>query len=132
MNKQEPSLTISHKWEIKRPGKEEAYIVPKSDWIRLRKRVQRIKSPSRIFLSVGYLLFGVAGTALISAISLIGSGDHRSLIYWAIFAITSICGGVCLLFNRYQRKQETSLKEDALDCMSEIEEKYEKPQNINE
>lgn len=132
MNKQVPSLTISHKWEIKRPGKEEAYLVPQSDWTRLRRRVERLKSPSRIFLSIGYLLLGMAATALIGVISLIGSGDYKPVICLAIFATTSICGGLCLFLNRYQRKQEISSRQDILDCVIEIEEKYPKPQKTSE
>ena len=132
MNKQKTPFIISHKWEIKRPGKEEAYLVPQSDWMRLGRRVERLKSPPRTFLSIGYLLLGMAATALIGAISLIGSGDYKQIIYWAFFATTSICGGLCLFLNRCQRKQETSSRQDILDCIIEIEEKYPKPQKTSE
>jgi hypothetical protein len=124
MNKQKPPFIISHRWEIKRPETEEAYLVPQSDWTRLRKRIERLKSPSTIFLSIGYSLLGVAATALASAITFLGSGDYKSIIF--------VGSGLCLYFNRYQRKQETSSRDDILDCMSEIEEKYPKSQKTSE
>ena len=132
MNKQKTPFIISHKWEIKRPETEEAYLVPQSDWTRLRRRIERLKSPSTIFLSIGYSLLGVAATALASAITFLSSGDYKSSIFWAIFSASFVGSVLCLYFNRYQRKQEASSRDDILDCMSEIEEKYPKPQKTSE
>jgi len=131
MSDKRSNLTVTHKWELEYPKTEEAYLVPKSNWNHLRKRVERIKSPTTIFLTIGSVLLGVAGTAFIGALTLPDVEGYKSLVCWAVFAVAFVCGGFSLFLHRHQRKQETNVKTDIIECIDEIEEKYPKHRETN-
>ncbi|GAH58160.1 unnamed protein product [marine sediment metagenome] len=126
MNEGRSNLTITHKYDLEYPEMEEAYLVPKSDWNRLRKRIERIKPPPTLFLTIGSVLLGVAATAFIGVLTLPDINGYKPLVCWAVFAVASVCGGFSLFFYRRERTRYTSANTDIIEYIDEINEKYPK------
>lgn len=114
MKKKKSNITFAHELDIEYPERESGYIVPKSDWKRLRKRVERIGSSNPI-------VFSMATTALGLGIFNVIAG--RWVVYVPSFIV---CGFLMLIYYKFQRTQETYSKQDAIDCLDEIEEKFPK------
>ncbi len=114
MKKRQSNITFAHKLDIEYPEQESAYLVPKSDWKRLRKRVEGIKSSNPI-------VFSMATTSLGLGIFNVIAGN------WVVYVPSFIvCGFLMAIHYKYQRSQEAHSRQDAIDCLDEIEEKFPK------
>jgi hypothetical protein len=114
VKKKQPKLTFAPKLDIVVPEQESAYIVLKSDWKRLRKRVERIKTSNPI-------VFSMATTALGLGIFNVIAGK------WVVYVPSFIvCGFLMAIYYKYQRSQEAYSRQDAIDCLDEIEGKFPK------
>ena len=126
MTEQRASFKVSRDYEVVRPGTEKAYMVPISEWDNLRKKVDRMESGGSMFHTIGAVLLGIAGTALVGALTLpeaaVQSGVPTRLSCWALFAVTLICGLLSLCFVWRQRKTLANSKEDFLSEMDRIKE----------
>lgn len=119
MSPSEHPITISNKSTII-PWKEEArYNVPRSDWVFLKEKIKRIKSPQLLWYTIGSVLLGIAGSSGLTAILCKNS--------WIglIFAITLTGGIFSLLLAKEQRKTIVNSQRDALIEMQRIEDKHE-------
>jgi len=114
VKKKQPKLTFAHELDIEYPERESGYIVPKSDWKRLRKRVEQIKTANPI-------VFSMATTALGLGIFNVIAGR------WVVYVPSFIVSGFLMaIYYKFQRTQETHSRQDAIDCLDEIEEKFPK------
>jgi len=72
------------------------------DWRRLERAVNRCQMPNVKFANIAYCLFGVAGSALITWLTVFFSNDTESWIKWIIFLALIVCvflGIICLHFH---------------------------------
>lgn len=125
MENKEPKLTMSQQYNIAPLEEEPAAPIAKSDWKRLKKRVENIRPSISFFNNMGYTLIGIAATALLSAL-LIPKGEQQSTnaICWAIFGGALFSGLLCIGFAHIQRKDVLATRDDAIDEMTDIEKKH--------
>ena len=116
---------MSQDFDIEVPEKETMRVVSYSDWQRLRKKVESIKTRNSVFQSIGFVLIGVAATALIGVLTLVNSDSNNHVICWAIFAAATFCACCCLIiYYVYERNREKASKTDIEECLDEIDARY--------
>ena len=120
-------IAVTQDYVIPERETERAYVVPISDWGHLRKKVDRVESGGSMIHTLGAVLLGVAGTALVGALTLpeaaVQFGVPARWFCWALFAGTLGSGGLCWYFVSRQRKMLASCKEDVLSEMDRIKER---------
>ena len=127
MKKKQPSITFAHKLDIEYPERESGYIVPKSDWKRLRKRVEGIKPSKPAYFGIATLLFGLGAGFLSTAVNFPQIEAFKRMTLVIIAAIFFSVGGMLIfLYRKYQHAEEVYSRQDAIDCLDEIEEKFPK------
>ena len=127
MRKKQPSITFAHKLDIEYPERESGYIVPKSDWKRLRKRVVGIKPSRPTYFGIATLLLGLGTGFLSTSVNFPQIEAFKRMILIILAAIFFSVGGMLIfLYRRYQQAGETYSRQDAIDCLDEIEEKFPK------
>ena len=127
MKKKQPSITFAHKLDIAYPERESGYIVPKSDWKRLRKRVEGIKPSRPAYFGIATLLFGLGAGFLSTAVNFPQIEAFKRMTLIILAAIFFSIGGMLIfLYRKYQQAEEVYSRQDAIDCLDEIEEKFPK------
>ena len=127
----EPSFTMSQDYELVPPQKKRAYPILIEEWEHLKKKIHSISDNANIYHTIGSALIGVAGSALVVALTFdTQPADNSStptsiLISWFIFVSALICGGLSLFFGRTQRKVQNSNTNDVIEQMNLIEKRYE-------
>jgi hypothetical protein len=128
MSEARPPFRLSHDYEVVVPANEEAYPVPKSDWEYLKERINRIEAAGQIYHTIGSILLGVAGSALLGALTLSKEmaiiGSTTILVCWGIFAVTLISGLLALFFAYQQRNLISCTKNDVITDMKRLEQRY--------
>jgi proteasome assembly chaperone (PAC2) family protein len=119
MNRNDNPITISNKSTIIPRKEEKSYTIPRSDWVFLKEKIKRIKSPQLLWYTIGSALLGIAGSSGLTAILCKNS--------WIglICAITLTGGIFSLLLAKEQRKTVVNSQMDALIEMQRIEDKHE-------
>lgn len=128
-NEMHSSLEIAQGLSVVVPEKEEAYPIPRSDWDYLKDKVNRIAMPSSFYNTMGAVLIGIAGSALVAGITLRGNlaEDKDFVLYacWSIFAVTLICGAFAICVHYLtQKKSSTISKDDVVEEMDRLEKRY--------
>ncbi len=127
MKKKKPSITFAHRLDIEYPEQERAYLVPKSDWKRLRKRVEGIKPSRPAYFGVATTLLGLGAGFLSTSINFPQIEAFKRMTLVILAAVFFSVGGMLIfLYRRYQRAEETYSRQDAIDCLDEIEGKFPK------
>ena len=117
----EPSFKMSQDYELIPPQKKRAYPILIEEWEHLKKKIRSISDNANIYHTIGSALIGVAGSALVMALTLnIPPGDNSStpmpiLISWFIFVSALICGGLSIFFGKTQRKVQNSNTNDVIE-----------------
>lgn len=122
------TISVSRDYEMAIFTKEKAYLVSISDWEYLKKKISCIDDKANPYHTVGSILLGISGSALISAITynIIDNNESsiRLIICLAICLITLISGILSLCFARSQRKNIKSKAIDVLEQMGNIENRF--------
>jgi hypothetical protein len=127
VKKRQPKLTFAHKLDIEYPEREPGYLVAKSDWKRLKKRVEGIKPSKPAYFGIATLLFGLGAGFLSTAINFPQIEAFKRMTLIILTAIFFSIGGMLLfLYRKYQQAEEVYSRQDAIDCLEEIEEKFPK------
>jgi len=127
VKRKQPSITFAHKLDIEYPERESGYIVPKSDWKRLRKRVEGIKPSKPAYFGIATLLIGLGSGFLSTSINFPQIEAFKRLTLIILAAIFFSIGGMLLfLYRKYQQAEEVYSRQDAIDCLEEIEGKFPK------
>ena len=121
---------MSQDYELLSPQKKRAYPILIEEWEHLKVKISSIQDNANMYHTIGSTLIGVAGSALVTALTLnpLGESNTASLptiISWCIFVSSSICGGLSLFFGRSQRKVQNSTTNDVVEQMKIIEKRYE-------
>lgn len=127
----DPSFKMSQDFELVPPQKKRAYPILIEEWEHLKGRIRSIRDTANVYHTVGSALLGVAGSALVAALTLdIPTKEDSStpmpiMISWFIFASATVCGGLSLFFGRAQRKVQGSTATDVVAQMELIQKRYE-------
>lgn len=127
----EPSFKISQDYELIPPQKKRAYPILVEEWEYLKKKILAIRDDANMYHTIGSILLGVAGSALVAALTLEfpkgqeGQIPMSIVISWFIFASSLICGCLSLFFGSKQRQIQKASASEVIQQMSLIEQRYE-------
>ena len=105
-------------------AKQPDYIgVSKADWARLKKKVDSCESKTGWWMNVGFTLFGVAGSSILSYVTLPFDSDSVWVCPIIVFVgISSIViGAICLLAHYREEQFRRSNVNDIKEVIAEIE-----------
>ena len=128
---QDPEFKMSQNYEVMPPQKKSAYPILIEDWEHLKSRIRKISDNANFYHTIGSILLGVAGSALIAALTLNipevveGEMPLELLVAWFIFASAVASGLLSLHLGGSQRKVQSANVEDVVELMEFIENKYE-------
>jgi len=127
----EPTFKMTQDYELVRPLKKRAYPILIEEWEHLKDKIRGICDNANLFHTVGSVLLGVSGSALIAALTLNiptntdGTTPMPIVLSWLICAGALICGALSLFFGHHQRKVQNSTASDVVEHMELIENRYE-------
>jgi hypothetical protein len=128
MDEQKSHISVSQGFEVHKPQKGKAYIIPVQEWDQIKQRIGRIESIGLGFHTAGSLLLGVAGTAIVAALGMPSGTTVLNIpsiqICWAIGLVSGICGGMALYFASRQRNIMSYSKQDVISDMEHIEKRF--------
>jgi hypothetical protein len=122
---------MSQDYELIAPQKKRAYPILVEEWLHLKDKISAITDDANLYHTIGSILLGVAGSALVAALTLDlpkseqGTMAMPLIIAWFICVTTVICGGLSLLFGGKQREIQSSSTQDVIQQMELIEKRYE-------
>jgi hypothetical protein len=125
-----PSFKMSQDYELVAPQKKRAYPILVEEWLHLKDKISAITDDANLYHTIGSILLGVAGSALVAALTLdlpnseLGTTAMPLIIAWFIFATAIICGALSLWFGWKQREIQSSSTQDVLQQMELIEKRY--------
>lgn len=127
----EPSFKMSQDYELIPPKKKRAYPILVEEWEYLKARILAIRDDANLYHTLGSVLLGVSGSALVAAVTLDlprSSGGQLAMpviFAWFMFASSLICGGLSLFFGKAQRQVERASASEVVQQMGLIEKRYE-------
>ena len=127
----DPSFKMSQDYELIAPQKKRAYPILVEEWRYLKARISAITDDANLYHTIGSILLGVAGSALVAALTLDLPNSEQGtmamplIIAWFICVSAVICGGLSLLFGGKQREIQSSSTQDVIQQMEFIEKRYE-------
>lgn len=121
-------VTFSQDYVVRTPRDQGIIPVLDKDWKRLRRMVEAIVPPKRIFQVLGSISVSLSGSSLLALIAFLNT---EALDPWvvpttmAIMGATALMGGSLFWQDRQQRQFLTTTTEDVTDEMDDIEATYE-------
>ncbi len=119
---------ISRGFEVLQPKSGKAYPVPCEEWNLLKTKIDDISQSNEFYNDGGWALLGIALSMFISI--LMGAYQQPILtVAWAVVAVTTISGGLCLWFAHQMKKNKKTQASEVVTQMEIIERRYqlEKP-----
>jgi hypothetical protein len=127
----EPTFKMSQDYEIVPPRKQRAYPILVEEWLHLKEKVRQIRDDANFYHTLGSVLLGVAGSALLTALTLdipkvegVTATPMPILIAWFAFFSTAVCGGLAMYFGKSQREVQHSNAIEVISHMELIEKRY--------
>src|SRR5699024_10345617 len=105
---QQNNFNISQEFEIVPHQKGKAYPIGISEWEFIKNKIKEINIDVNIFHAIGFLLFGVSASCLISIIATEFQKDSSKYLTWAIFGTSLISGLLSVYFAQNKHKQESA------------------------
>lgn len=128
----EPSFKMSQDYELVPPRKQRAYPILVEEWQHLKEKIQQIRDDANFYHTIGSVLLGVAGSALVTALTLdipkpegITTTPMPLVIAWFVFVAAAACGALSLHFGKSQREVQNSNAKEVVSHMELIEKRYE-------
>lgn len=126
-----PEFKISQDYEIVPLQKKRAYLILVEEWEYLKSKIRQVHDNANLYHTIGSVLLGISGSALVAALTLRVPSDIEvriaieTQVAWLIFIATLICGCLSLYFGKSQRKIQNANTEDIINHMRLIEKRYE-------
>ena len=119
---------VSQDFEIIPHQKSKAYPIGVQEWDFIKEKVKLIKIEVSNFHAFGFLLLGCAGSCLITILATNFKAEDSSDKYfcWAIFAVSLICGLLCICFAKDKQNQENTKPTEIVSQMDLIESRFKK------
>ncbi|MFQ5794804.1 MAG: hypothetical protein ACE5JP_07130 [Candidatus Bipolaricaulia bacterium] len=121
-NQGPPTVTVAKDIEFLPPKKEQGIPITISDWSHLKTRIRRLGIDSLLFHTIGSVILGFAGSALIAALTLPQRVEptESEIVIWVIFVAALFIGVLSLYFAHQTRG-------GVLDEMRRLEAMYVQP-----
>lgn len=115
---------FSQDYELIPPQKQRLYPISTTEWNLIKKKIGEVKDSANFWHTLGSILIGAAISTLIAA--LINDFKTEKLLWtcWAAFCVTGIGGALSFYFGKEQRQTQNKSKEDVIDFMTIIEERF--------
>lgn len=128
MSEGQNNFNISQDFEIIPHQKSKAYPIGVQEWEFIKTKVKSIKIEISNFHSFGFLLLGSAASCLITIVAT--NFDTKDVgdkyLCWGIFAISLICGLLCIYFAKDKQRQENAKPIEIVTQMDLIESRFQK------
>lgn len=114
-------FTMSQGLVVLPPKNDHAFPIPCEEWAILKGKIGKLSAEPWFFHTLGSLLLGAALSILIAILLGSFSPSEQQRAYdlaWMAFAVTLVCGSVCLLF---AQKERTIHRERATDVVAQME-----------
>jgi len=127
----EPSFKMSQDYELITPKKKRAYPILVEEWEHLKSKIRKIRDNANLYHTIGSILLGVAGSALVAALTLElpkaegGRTPMPIIIAWFTFVAALISGLLSLFFANTQREVQSTSASEVIEHMELIERRYE-------
>jgi len=123
-NKMEDNYKFSQDYELVPPQKQRSYPITTTEWNLIKKKIGEVKDSANFWHTLGSILIGAAISILIAA--LINDFKTEKLLWtcWSAFFVTGIGGVLSFYFGREQRQTQNKSKEDVIDFMAIVEERF--------
>lgn len=120
-----PHVPISQEFQVRTPVEEEGFMVSDGDWKYLKDKVDEITTGSLGYHTFGSVAAGVAGSALVGALSIptgVSFFETPSMVIcWGIFLISVISSAMAFWYAHQQKGFVARSKRDAVAEMDRIE-----------
>ncbi len=107
---------------VRSPKIPDANPIQVRDWDYLRNKIEDIPSVKSIglFSYIGSVLSGIAGTAFLTVVTLLGAQTSNPLVisFWTIAITAVVIGIICFVFSYITTKES---KNDAIELMDHIQ-----------
>lgn len=115
---------FSQDYELIAPQKQRSYPISITEWTIIKRKILRINDNANFWQTIGSIFIGASISTLIAA--LISDFKTEKLLWtcWFAFAVTAITGVLSFYFGREQRVSLNQTKEDVLDFMKIIEDRF--------
>lgn len=119
------NIKFSQDYEVIPPQKQLSYPILTTEWSLIKKKIEEIKDNTNGWHTIGSILIGATVITLITSLTLIGDTNKVPLIIWGSATIlTGVIGGFAFYFGKEQRETQNKSKEDVIDFMKIIEERF--------
>jgi hypothetical protein len=125
--KEKRNITVSREYSLPLPRSEQAYMIPASEWGRLKRMISKIAPPRNWFQAGGWLFLGIAIT---SFLPMLGAGDfsfHRNIVPWAAIVCFGVLAAALFYLDTQQRQDITQSSKTVIDEMLALEGMYAAP-----
>jgi hypothetical protein len=129
---EESSFKMSQDYEVVPLRKQRAYPILIEEWQHLKEKIRQIHDDANFYHTIGSVLLGVAGSALLTALTLDIPKPQGTttmpmpiVISWFTFLATAACGSLSLYFGKTQRDVQRSNAAEVISHMELIEKRYE-------
>lgn len=115
---------FSQEYELIPPQKQRSYPISITEWNLIKKKISEVKDGANFWHTLGSILIGAAISTLIAA--LINDFKTEKLLWtcWFAFLVTFISGALAFYFGNAHRQTQNKSKEDVIDFMATIEERF--------
>lgn len=115
---------FSQDYELIPPQKQRSYPISTNEWSLIKKKISDVKDGANFWHTLGSILIGAAISTLITA--LINDFKTEKLLWtcWFAFFVTGISGALSFYFGNSHRQIQNKSKEDVIDFMTTIEERF--------
>jgi hypothetical protein len=147
MSEQTP-YTTSRKYVVLQPLEQSAFMLPVEEWNDLKAKVSNIADDANAYHTLGSVLLGFAGSALLAAVTFhlvppkvcpIATQDGKNCaaqeivsstpatVSWMLFAATATSGSLAFRFGAHQRISQGRSRDSVVSDMDRILRRYETP-----
>jgi hypothetical protein len=123
MNDEHPTTFVTSSQYIVKPVPTvPAVIIPRSDWVRLRKKVNRLNSTLSRFVVAASTFTGAGLSTIVTGILDWSSEEPRfGNVVWILASALAVCAVVCWISVYREHRQSATNKDDVIDEMDHIE-----------
>lgn len=121
-------LYISSGLDVLRPKSGKAYPIPCDEWELLKGKLAKVSSPPWFYQTVASVLFGVAGSMLVTILSgtlPTATQSNARVVAWSTVIVATLCGLLSLLFSHQQRRLQVVYAREVVQQMEVIQNRYE-------
>ncbi len=115
---------FSQDYELIPPQKQRSYPISTSEWNLIKKKISEVKDNFNFWQTLGSLLIGAAISTLITVLINDFKSDKNLWICWGVLLVTAISGSLSYYFGFIYQKIQNKSKDDVIDFMSIIEERF--------